>query len=152
MCTVIMCCQLMWHLYDFVKTCSLWVSMMLMAEPSVLWRCWFVDGKGIQPVKELGCWFYIDDDDDMTEACITWSSSFYHCPPPASDATVKTRGLFDIPVLALPDCHGNWPWKQVCCMCVSVLMDYLWPLFLHIQGEVCGVGTAWSSSVECGHC
>ena len=43
--------------------------------PSVLWRCWLGNRKGIRPVKKL-CWFV--DGDIFTGAFTSYSSSCYH--------------------------------------------------------------------------
>jgi len=59
--------------------------------PSVLWRCWLGDGKGIRPVKKTGCWFVGGD---------------YHSP---LSSNVIQNG--DILVPANPGPPGKWPLK-----------------------------------------
>jgi len=44
--------------------------------PSVVWRWWLGDRKGIRPESRAGCWFLVVT--VWLELCILWISSCHH--------------------------------------------------------------------------
>jgi len=89
--------------------------------PSVLWRCWLGDRKGIQPVKKLSgglqVWLSVWS---KVQTCIR--PSWCHCHS-LSLASVKSRLVFIFLVPAHPGSHGQRAAKRVCvyhkssCLC-----------------------------------
>jgi len=87
-----------------ITSCISCISLRLF--PSVLWRCWFGDRKGILPVESrvLVCWWWRFD----------WSFARLTAPVVVTTSIILSSNKIqhgDILVPANPGSPGKWPWK-----------------------------------------
>jgi len=110
--------------YDKITATSLrrhplW-DMLYNALPSVLWRCWLGDRKGIRPVKKLDWW------GTGVVICLERGADLHMAQlmplPLTVSCSSKIQTGFTFLVLAHPGSPGQRAVKQVC-VCVCVLQN-----------------------------
>jgi len=102
--------------------------------PSVLWRCWFGDRKGIRPVKNwvVGCW----------HGCLGWSADLHIAQQMPLPLTIScsSKSRLVLTFLVVPDIFQKSS-KMVVCVCVFsiVVTCTVWLLMF----------TGWFACVRC---